>query len=164
MSGQFLKEDMLVDAVERAVGVPDGVLSIFAGAVKWTEWAEFKVMLEADEGECRLGRLLEMRAYDAESEFHAQRDALGKHFMWRYIRDADFAKDEKLDDVQYLDIDAKKSRGTSYVATGGGAYKLPVADATKVRLRNYLEYGSDGMATVVDFRIVGLECRGGQNG
>ncbi|MBR1556021.1 MAG: hypothetical protein IJ644_11615, partial [Oscillospiraceae bacterium] len=55
---------------------------------------------------------------------------------------------------QYLDIDTEKSSGTSYIATGGGAYTLPVEDAEKIRIRNYISYDEQGIAQITDFRIV----------
>ena len=137
-----------------------GVFAIFAGEVRWETWDGFLQLIGADEGECRLQRLLEVRAYDKESEFHAQRSALGERFLTRYVFDDDYDEDQLLDDVQLLDIDATRSKGNSYVSTGGGRFQLPLVGATKVRLRNYIEYGSDGMGTVVDFRIVGLEAGG----
>ena len=163
MSSGIVAEDALLRVVREQVPNPQGVLAIFTGCVWWSTAQEFFSYMDAGDEERSLGRLLELRVYDASSEYHAQRSAMGLPLAGRLVRDADFAPDEMLDDVQLLDKDARRSSGTSYVTTGGGKYTLPVPDAERILIRNYIAYGEDdGMASIVDFRIVGLE--GGFNG
>lgn len=163
MSNGIVAENELLHVVQGELPSPEGVLSIFTGCVWWTTWNEFSRCMESDDVERCLGRLLEIRAYDAKSEYHAQRSAMGVPFVGRFVCDDDFEEDEKLDDFQLLDKDDALSKGVSYVTTGGGSYTLPIVGAERIHIRNYLEYGKDdGMASIVDFRIVGLE--GGQNG
>ena len=110
-------------------------------------------------------KLLEIRVFNDNEEFHAVRDSMGAAFVWRHIRDdeadAGFA-DCTFDDVQYLDIDEKRSNveACEYHAIGGGSYRLPIANAERIKLRNYLIYDEDGMAQIVDFRIVSIIARG----
>lgn len=100
--------------------------------------------------------LLELRLFNEQAEFHALRGAMGKPFSWRLIDDAkgDF---ECIDEKQLLDIDEDRSGKCDpgvYYSIGGGRYSLPVADAKRVLVRNYIDFDDEGMARVVDFRIV----------
>lgn len=148
----MLAQEELIEALGIDCGSWDGVLALYADRVRWTTPSEFDMS--------RLGSLLEVRAYNGHAEAHAVRSCLGDKFQYRLVDDdaADLQPDEYLDETQYLDIDSTRSSGYDYVATGGGSYGLPVSAATKVRIRNYIRYGeADGMARVMDFRIVGLE-------
>ena len=50
------------------------------------------------------------------------------------------------------------------MTTGGGSYTLPVENAEKIRIRNYLEYVENGIVTIPDFRIIGFIQKGsGEN-
>lgn len=118
--------------------------------------------------------LIELRIFDEDSELKITRLNIGAEFSWRYISDTEFQKriesenDEFLrefsnrvyDESHFLDIDANYTNGTSYTATGGGKYTLPVENAEKVRIRNYLEYDDDGILYIADFRIAGFCCKG----
>lgn len=133
----------------------NGVLALYTDKVEWT------TVDDLDTG--HFGNLLELRAYTTQAEIHAVRDALGREFTWRRVFDqgtdaSDLVYDAHFDECQYLDIDSTKTRGRNYVTTGGGAYTLPIERAERVLVRNYLTYNEeDGMAHVVDFRIVGLK-------
>ena len=163
MSNRFVAENELLHVVQDELPAPEGILSIFTGCVWWTTWDDFSQRMESDDAERSLVRLLEIRAYDTKSEYHALRSAMGAPFVGRLVCDDDFEEDEMLDDYQLLDKDDSLSVGNTYVSTGGGRYTLPIAGVERIHIRNYLEYGKDdGMASIVDFRIVGLE--GGQNG
>lgn len=153
-----VSEDRLLELLGSAFGpthIWDGVLAVYTDKVEWS----VSDGLDAS----HLGNLLELRAYAADSELHAIRGVLGKDFVWRKVCDtttvADGRKyDAYFDELQYLDIDSTKSSGFNYVTTGGGAYTLPVKDAERILVRNYLVYGEDdGMARIVDFRIVALK-------
>lgn len=127
-------------------------LAIYTDRIRWTSIEEFK-----RESASGLDRLLEVRAYNKYSEFHAVRSFMGARFFWRVICDEDYEEDAMFDDLQRLDINSRrKNVGNHYVATGGGAYELPKAGAKEVLLRNYIAYGEDGLASVDDFRIVEL--------
>lgn len=108
-----------------------------------------------------MSKLLEVRAFNEEWEYHAIRSSLDAPFVWRCIYDDasdDGFSEMTLDDFHYLDIDVKQSNPDicEYRTTGGGFYRLPVANAQRIHLRNYLEYDDDGLLHVIDFRIVGF--------
>ena len=149
---EMVAQDRLLDRLGLAEAGWDGVLAIFTYCVRWT------TADEVDFGQ--IGNLLEVRAYNKDAVAHAVRTVLGVDFAFRLADDraAGLQEDEYLDELQYLDVDATRSGGFGYVTTGGGAYRLPVADATKILIRNYVRYDErDGMAHIVDFRIMGLE-------
>ena len=84
---------------------------------------------------------------------------MGEDFSWRAIRDDELRTDfhsDCLDERQYLDRDSKKSFGYKYASTNGGFYSLPVENADSLLIRNYIEYDGDGLASVVDYRIVDI--------
>lgn len=121
-----------------------------------------------------VSRLMELRIFSDESELKICRYSLGKKFRWRYINDNDFRSwlseedDDFLrdfnnmvfDEVSYLDIDNEKSSCTEYVTTGGGEYSLPVENAERIKIRNYLDYDENGIAFISDFRIVKILKKG----
>lgn len=112
--------------------------------------------------------LLEVRIFDENSEALFTRSSINEDFSFRLIDDDyfreslageadDFLKnfDNRVtDDVQYLDIDEKKSIGKNYVSTGGGEYILPIENARKIHIRNYIDYDENGIAYFSDFRIL----------
>ena len=118
--------------------------------------------------------LIELRIFDEDSELKISRLNINSEFSWRYISDTEFRKrleseeDEFLrefenrvyNEAHYLDINENYTHGTNYTTTGGGKYTLPVENAEKVRLRNYLEYDNDGLLNITDFRIIGFSCKG----
>lgn len=118
--------------------------------------------------------LLELRIFTAADELRISRLNIGNNFGWRYIDDTAFERslsgetddslcrfsDRIYDEEHYLDIDATKSEGFCYTTTGGGRYTLPVENAEKVRIRNYLEYDENGIVIISDFRIVGFIQKG----
>lgn len=98
--------------------------------------------------------LLEVRVFTEEKELRIMRPTIADTFTYRLIDDTAGDYDH-IDEDQYLDIDDdKKSSGMSYIATGGGAYTLPIENAEKVRIRNYISYDEQGIAQITDFRIV----------
>lgn len=146
--GETISQAKLLEKLDLADGGWDGVLAIFTDCVRWTAPCEF----DKD----RLDNLLEVRAYHRSAEAHAVRTMLDSDFAYRLAKDDSY--DWHFDDAQYLDKNDQKSCGRTYVTTGGGEYKLPVENATKVLIRNYVCHDEhDGMARIVDFRIVGLE-------
>lgn len=124
-----------------------------------------------------VGHLLELRIFTSDMELKISRLNIGEDFRWRYIDDPAFEqvlyyeadeflhqlKNRVYDEEQYLDIDSNKSNGLCYVTTGGGPYTLPVENAEKIRIRNYLEYDENGIVTIPDFRIIGFIQKGSEN-
>lgn len=118
--------------------------------------------------------LTELRIFNKDSEFKLIRYNIGGDFKWRYISDTKFMKkladvnDEFLSDfnnrifneIQYLDIDSKKSNGKNYVTTGGGKYSLLIENAERIEIRSYLDYDEHGILSINDFRIVRILKKG----
>ncbi len=115
--------------------------------------------------------LLEARLFNSTQEIRILRPVLGKEFTWRLIDDDKFklcCDGSSFDSIyencvfteeHLLDIDRKADNtdGFTYTATGGGMYILPVKNAKKVKLCDYITYDSNGIASITDFRIVGFE-------
>ena len=115
-----------------------------------------------------VGHLIELRIFTSDMELKISRLNIGEDFRWRYIDDPAFEqtlhaetdeflsqfKNRTYDEEQYLDIDSNKSKGLCYVTTGGGSYTLPIENAEKIKIRNYLEYDENGIVLIPDFRIV----------
>ena len=118
--------------------------------------------------------MIELRIFDDNSELKISRLNIGVEFNWRYIDDSEFRNKLKYepdkflgdfdnrvyDEAHYLDIDSNYTRGCCYTTSGGGKYALPVENAEKVRIRNYLDYDENGMLIISDFRIVGFVQKG----
>lgn len=112
--------------------------------------------------------LIELRIFTNTFEFKISRLNIGSDFSWRYINDDEFKKalsnetdtflglftNRTYDEKHYLDIDSTKSNGFNYTTTGGGRYTLPIENAEKIKIRNYLEYDENGIVIISDFRIV----------
>ena len=158
MNSGMVSFDRVMTIAFEQVANPDGIMSIFAGGVFWESVDQFEQNCD-QEPEHALNRLLEVRVYAKDREFHAVRDSIdeSREFSWRTIVD-DESDVESIDDIHYLDIDEKRSNVSEglYRATGGGVYTLPVKAADRVKVRNYIDYDSDGLAYIADFRIVGL--------
>ncbi len=119
-------------------------------------------------------RLIELRIFSEQAELRISRMNIGADFYWRYIDDDAFntalknVRNEFLsklenriyDEKHFLDIDSKKSGGFNYTTTGGGSYSLPIEDAEKIKIRNYLDYDQNGIAVISDFRIIGFLRKG----
>ena len=129
-------------------------LAIFTDAVRLTTTGQLLDEISDDE---RLSRVLEVRAFGEDAELHAVRSAMGSAFSGRYIEDGDIDDENHFDERQILDI-ARNDCGHC-TTIGGGEFDLPEGyeTATKICIRNYLDYDADGLAQVVDFRILGLE-------
>ena len=98
--------------------------------------------------------LLEVRVFHETAELKIMRPTIGDMFHYRLIDDTSLTVEQYIDEDHYLDIDEKRSVDNSYTATGGGTYTLPVANAKKIRIRNYLIYDEQGIAQITDFRAV----------
>ncbi len=126
--------------------------------------------------------LLEARIFNEDAEIRVLRTAMGKEFQWRLIDDkvfmaqlpedgsyigsydkrVFFPEPDKDYEEHYLDIDTKADApdGYTYTSTGGGKYILPIKNAEKIRIRSYIDYDDNGIANIIDFRIVKLLERG----
>ena len=138
---------------------PDGRESIGAFATFTDEeWGgtlpELLGVLASDE---RLGRLLELRVFEESRELHAVRGQMGAKFSWRTAGEDDGTA-AYIDDIQHLDINGKykSSDPYAYRTMSGGVYRLPITDAERIVVRNYIDFDADGLAQIVDFRVVKL--------
>ena len=121
--------------------------------------------------------LIELRIFTTDSELKISRLNISEDFRWRCIDDPAFEqtlhsetdeflrqfKNRVYDEEQYLDIDSNKSNGLCYVTTGGGSYTLPIENAEKIKIRNYLEYDENGIVVISDFRIMGFSKKGSED-
>jgi CRISPR-associated protein (TIGR03984 family) len=103
--------------------------------------------------------LLEVRIFTDEKEIRIMRPTIDDDFSYRLIDDTNGSY-EFIDEEHYLDIDTTKSSGTEYTATGGGKYTLPLENAERVLIRNYISYDEQGLAQITDFRVVKYLKRG----
>ncbi|MEG1931343.1 MAG: CRISPR-associated protein Csx19 [Anaerovorax sp.] len=102
--------------------------------------------------------LLSLRLFSKTKELFVNRNDLGKPFTYRLACDEAVPEENFLDEIQFLDIDGKRSKeGEYYPITGNKAYKLPLQNGENaIKIRNYIKYSETGRAEVVDFRIVGF--------
>lgn len=112
--------------------------------------------------------LIELRIFTDSFELKISRLNIGSDFSWRFISDDEFKKvlsnepdaflglfaNRTFDEEHYLDVDSTKLNGVDYTTTGGGKYTLPIENAEKFKIRNYLEYDENGIVIISDFRIV----------
>ncbi len=106
--------------------------------------------------------LLEVRVFDEKGEkkeLKIFRPTIADEFFYRLIDETN-CEYEHIDELQYLDIDITKSSGYDYVATGGGKYTLPIENADRVKIRNYISYDEQGIAQITDFRVVKIIKKG----
>lgn len=98
--------------------------------------------------------LLEARIFTEDAELKIMRPTIADKFTWRLIDDRKNPDADKIEERHYLSIDRKRSKGTLYYAIGGGSYQLPIENAERVRIYNYISYDHQGIAQITDFRIV----------
>lgn len=156
-----VSQDAVLELIQANMSDGAFALAIYTAGVSCFLWeGHFEPPCETDPGDTfDAAHLLEIRVFDRQGEFHACRGAMGEDFSWRAIRDDELRMDfhsDCLDERQYLDRDSKKSFGYKYASTNGGFFSLPVENADSLLIRNYIEYDSDGLASVVDYRIVDI--------
>jgi len=98
-----------------------------------------------------IAHLLEVRVFTEQAELKIMRPSIEDDFSYRLIVDTP-GEFESVEESQYLDI--AESHGNVYTATGGGVYTLPVENAEKIIIRNYISYDEQGIGQITDFRIV----------
>lgn len=96
--------------------------------------------------------LLEARIFNENAELKIMRSTIADKFTWRLIDDRINPDADKIAEYQYLSIE--KREGTSYTAIGGGKYELPIENAERVLIYNYVSYDHQGIAQITDFRVV----------
>lgn len=125
-------------------------------------------------------KLLELRIFNEKRELWAHRSSLGEAFSWRIADDETLQKgaakqedpflqrpeNHYIDTTQTLDINQKTSADSKQPdewgsrrlhTTVGGTYALPIREGDGcVKLRNYLRYDVDGVATFADYRLTGF--------
>ena len=115
-----------------------------------------------------LSKLLEIRSFSEDREFLARRSYLGQPFQWRIASEKNCRGEAGayLIRYQFLDINANETKeledgNVSLMTTVGGRYSLPIRHGMdRVKLIVYLDYDSEGMASVADYRVCGFECGG----
>ena len=110
--------------------------------------------------------LLELRVFSEEKELLFTRSMIGRQFQWRLTNDENLERTDYLDTTQYLDINpefsVKKGDRMQLFTTVGGAYSLPIReDRNAVKIRSYITYDKNGMASVTDHRVCGFTRRQG---
>ena len=104
--------------------------------------------------------LLEARVFTENAEIKLMRPTIADKFTWRLIDDTKLSPDDYMIEEQYLDINGKikaeetESNSFEYTAIGGGKYTLPLENAEKLRIHNYISYDEQGIAQITDFRAV----------
>lgn len=123
------------------------------------------IMMFTDRFECShqkeiqdTSHLLEVRVFTKNAELKIMRPTIADQFRYRFIDDST-GKNDYIEEKHYLDIDSNKSDGFDYTATGGGKYTLPVENAEKVLIRNYISYDEQGIAHITDYRVVEYLCK-----
>ena len=116
--------------------------------------------------------LLEARVFNDKSEIKIMRGTIADNFYFRLIDDSKLDSEQNskpdseqyIDEMHYLDIDLdnKNTSGNNYVTTGGGYYSLPVADAERIKIRNYISFDEQNIAQISDFRVVKFLRKGEQ--
>ncbi len=109
-----------------------------------------------------INHLLEVRVFNKESETRIWRNSISEDFKVRTLDESD--PRDTIEETQFLDIDTTKTRqdadqyGTiEVVSTGGGKYRLPAElydDDAKLKIKNYIQYTDEGIAKIVDYRVV----------
>ena len=98
--------------------------------------------------------LLEARIFTENVEIKLMRPTIADKFSWRLIDDTKLSPDDFITEDQFLNINEKESKVFEYTAIGGGKYTLPLENAEKLRVHNYISYDEQGIAQITDFRAV----------
>lgn len=119
--------------------------------------AMFTDRFEADNGIPNIDdKLLELRLFNEVNELHAFRSNIGNDFFYRVSDDTGLDEMDFIVNYQKLDINNNEKKGYNLMTTVGGRYSLPVDEENYAKVIDYIEYDSDGMAMVADYRIAGF--------
>lgn len=127
--------------------------------------SKIKILDYNDINDIDINTLLEIRAFNSQSELYAYRFALDECFNYRIADDGNLPCENYSAEFQLLSIDsgrkATAENGNSKLfAVGGGDYEVTntLNNPQKVKIINYIYYdGETGRAIVSDFRIGGIE-------
>ena len=115
----------------------------------------------------KINHLLELRFYNKSKELKIWRNSIIEEFTFRVLDEND--ERDSFIEKQFLDIDNKKTTKsndfTKLTSTGGGQYTIDSSvDCNNgvLNIINYIKYTKEGLAKIVDFRILGIE-GGGSN-
>lgn len=106
--------------------------------------------------------LLSLRVFDENKEVRLSRSDIGQEFALRIQDDrtSGNGRGSYFDQWQLLDVDDRRSHGTTFVTTGGGRYEFPLTELRRpaVLIRHYTQSrtGADesGLTYVSDWRCV----------
>ena len=104
--------------------------------------------------------LLEARIFTDSAELKIMRPTIADSFSWRLIDDEKNPYQDIMDEKHYLSINEKKTEGKTYYAIGGGSYTLPIENAERILIRNYISYDDRNIASFTDFRVVKYLAKG----
>ena len=115
----------------------------------------------------KINHLLELRFYNKSKELKIWRNSIIEEFTFRVLDEND--ERDSFIEKQFLDIDNKKTTKsndfTKLTSTGGGQYTIDSSvDCNNgvLNIINYIKYTQEGLAKIVDYRILGIE-GGGSN-
>lgn len=150
------KENEMITLLQQ--NMPDGIFLM--GCTDCYETGLWNDKIEMD-----VSTTLELRVFNRKKEILFTRSMLSSDFQWRVATEDGLSSEvDYFDSLQYIDINENKSvydENTGMVTlftTVGGKYKLPIKDGENVtRVRKYLSYDENGMAHIVDQRVVAFE-------
>jgi len=165
---EIVAKNELLNRIHSDKALPCSCGSNFSIAAYFTDHADFIASLD----NLDVSSLLELRIFNADCELRAYRSMVNEAFICRFFRDSDFAQDEIMEELQYLDIDSTHKVVPSpangmyeYKTMNGGSYHLPVSNAEKIKIRSYLMYNEENIAQVYDYRFVEIIAKDGtENG
>ena len=151
------------------------VIALFTDEVYIDDWNEKKRETVKTKIKERKNSLLELRVFDEKREIKLFRSDIntGSKISVRVIDDNNSEYEDYYDEDQFLDIDTTNISDSDGMwnirAIGGGNYYLPksVGDIGELTLkvRHYIsKYPHSGKAYVSDWRCMGFEKEGDQNG
>lgn len=106
--------------------------------------------------------LLSLRVFNEDKEVRLSRPDIGQPFALRTREDLEDADGRRsyLDEWQLLDVDDKRSKGETFMTTGGGVYTFPLTQLRRpaVKVRYYMQSktgeNESGLTYVADWRCV----------
>lgn len=168
--------EKLVDFFKKAESADNGnVIALFTDEIYIDDWNSGNRDTVKTKIQDRKDSLLELRVFDENREVKLFRADIstGSEIGLRVIENDNSGYEDYYDENQFLDIDTTNISDSDVMwniySTGGGHYYLPksVGDIGELTLkvRHYIsKYPHSGKAYVSDWRCVGFEKEGDQNG